>query len=147
MPAITLYRQARFDGGVRTGIDIDGNSVLMDYSEGDSDDNPALLWYIDLRCEGETLPADPEEARKWLRRAAPAFKSALIAAADELRVGFDPEFHPFRRGIQLPQADAHAEIVVSAIRIIDGRKAAELLRAFAAECEEILAKVSPLVNA
>jgi len=41
MPTITFFRQARNDGGVRTGIEVEGQTVLSRF-EGEEADDPAL---------------------------------------------------------------------------------------------------------
>jgi len=62
MPTITFYRQARRDGGIRTGIEIDQNTVLMRFDRGRKESDPALLWCVDVRCSGARLPREPETA-------------------------------------------------------------------------------------
>ena len=52
MPNLTFYRQKRVDGGVRTGVELDGETVASLFEEGDPERDPALLWFVDLRCEG-----------------------------------------------------------------------------------------------
>jgi hypothetical protein len=45
MSTTTFYRQARRDGGMRSGIDIDDNPAFMRFEEGRSEDfdpTPAL---------------------------------------------------------------------------------------------------------
>ena len=53
MHELTFFRQARYDGGVRMGIELDGEvTLLIDFREGppEEQDNPlgsALLWYVE----------------------------------------------------------------------------------------------------
>ena len=61
MSNIVLFRQARVNGGVHMGLEVDGAG--WDYYDSGSDDHdPALLWYVDLRAEGQNLPDSPEGA-------------------------------------------------------------------------------------
>ena len=66
MPNLTFYRQARIDGGIRTGIELDGDTVFEHFEEGGPEPDPTLLWFVDLRCQGPGLPDDPRQARDWL---------------------------------------------------------------------------------
>ena len=66
MPNLTFYRQARIDGGIRTGIELDEDAVFEHFEEGGPELDPTLLWYVDLRCQGPGLPDEPRKAREWL---------------------------------------------------------------------------------
>ena len=90
MPKIVFYRQKRRDGGLHTGVEIDGHTALereegVDWENGD----PVLLWYVELRCEGKKLPTRPEEARKWLLEHGPLIREGFEALTKDLRVGID----------------------------------------------------------
>jgi hypothetical protein len=88
MTTINFYRQVRKDGGKRTGIEINGETVLGRFEKGKKPEDSALLWFVDVRCSGRNLPEDPEAARKWLLEK-PAIQNALEKIADELRAGID----------------------------------------------------------
>jgi hypothetical protein len=65
MAKITFYRQKRRDGGLHTGITINGwNAMEMDEGIDWDDADPVLLWYVDVQCEGKMLPDRPETARR-----------------------------------------------------------------------------------
>ena len=42
------------DGGYRTGLEVDGETVYGLFEEGQTDDNPRLHWFVDLRCVGRS---------------------------------------------------------------------------------------------
>ena len=68
MPKLTFYHQARFDGGRRTGISLDDDATSLHFFEtgaAEEDYDPRLLWYVDLRCEGNAIPGEPQAARDW----------------------------------------------------------------------------------
>lgn len=110
MPNIVFYRQARVDGGVRTGIEVDGAGIES-YEDGSAEHDPALIWYVDLRIQGDDLPEDPEDARQWLLD-----RKALVARvyrrlAQRLEVGMDPDIWP----LQVKADDAPPGVQILAV--------------------------------
>jgi hypothetical protein len=99
MPTLSFYRQSRRDGGIRTGVDLDDETILSQF-DGGSDD-PALTWYVDVRFEGTRLPADAELARQWLIRQTPVVRRELLAIARDIPAGVDPNDRPLLREIAL----------------------------------------------
>ena len=49
MHELICFRQKRQDGGIRSGIQIDGTTHFHRFDEGTEDFDPSLLWYVDLR--------------------------------------------------------------------------------------------------
>lgn len=129
MPNLTFYRQKRSDGGVRTGIQIDNDTVFSHFEEVDEEYDPTLLWYVDLRCQGQGLPDDPEAARQWLLDHEEIIEQGFERYAQEIRTGFDPDLYPLEWGHfdNLPEG-VQARIVCSAIRRIDALNFSEVLR-------------------
>jgi len=66
MPKLIFYRQKRYDQAIRTGVELDGETIAERYEEGGSEPDPGLLWYVDLRCEGSAIPDGFDEAAHWL---------------------------------------------------------------------------------
>ena len=64
MTKLTFYRQGRKDGGIRTGVEVNDESVLGRFEEGDKETDSALDWYVDIRCSVSKLGNDPEDARR-----------------------------------------------------------------------------------
>src|SRR5215218_7522180 len=102
MSAITFYIQGRRDRGVRTGIEIDGQTVFSRFEGGATDRDPSLLWYVDVLCEGRRLPDDPAGARRWLLDHEEPIVGLLRSLAADLPAGFDPDDWPVRRSRKLP---------------------------------------------
>src|SRR5437016_1100873 len=128
MAFITFYRQARFDGGIRTGITVDGELVWQGFEPGQLEEDPALLWYVDLRCSGERLPDEREAARDWLLDQAGTVRTAFNELADKLQVGYDDEAWPCQFNVSQAPAGVSMKIVCSAIRGLEPGEVAEVLR-------------------
>jgi hypothetical protein len=97
-----------------------------------------LEQYVDVEFDGDTLPADPEEARHWLVRRAGAVATALRAVADELSLGIDVGSWPVKRSIgELPRG-VRATISCSAVRRSDCRQIAERLLELASQWRQII---------
>src|SRR5581483_5387069 len=90
MHNLTFYRQKRQDGGMRTAITVDDDYVFHQFQPGDEDPpDPALLWFVDVRCEGKALPTAPDAALNWFRKHAKLIKDAMTEFADKLQAGLD----------------------------------------------------------
>ena len=146
MDHLTFYRQARVDGGVRTGIDVNGQSLLEAFQSGGDQHDPALLWYVDVRFQGEHFPTNSDAVSDWLIQRSKTVRKGLNEAAEELAIGFDSELKPYERIISEPSDDAQIRVVVSAIRRIEGRDIAPELREISANWETILQQLAPLAN-
>jgi hypothetical protein len=136
MHTIVLYRQARVDGGVRTGISVNDETVLHEFKPGKNDDNPALLWFVDVRFRGKGLPTSPDEVREFLIEAATHVKEALLAAADDLGVGLDSDVLPYVRETELERGIT-LKIVCSANRRTSGLQMAKHVRQIASRWVEL----------
>jgi hypothetical protein len=126
MPTITFFRQARRDGGIRTGIDIDNQTVLSCF-EGAEEDDPALVWFVDVRCSGQRLPRDVEEARRWLERHEAQIAGVLEALAKRLPEGLDPSEWPLKLTKRLT-GQVSVTVACSAVRRVEARKLDQILR-------------------
>jgi hypothetical protein len=136
MPTITFFRQARRDGGIRTGIDIDDQTVLSRF-DGPEDDDPTLLWYVDVRCSGPRLPRDAEAARQWLERNAKPIVAALEALADRVPTGLDPSESPLKLSRRLSNG-VSVTVACSAVRRAEARSLPTILRDVAINWRERL---------
>lgn len=120
MSTVLFYRQARRDGGYRTGIDVDGEPMLHRFEEGRDDSDPVLLWFVDLSLEGAALPVDAEAVRDWLLLQKPEIVKALSEFATELDAGVDVDIRPVSmefssliRGVRLRITTAAARRTVA----------------------------------
>ena len=139
MPTITFVRQARRDGGVCTGIDIDDRAVLFRFEAGRRAEDPALLWYVDVRCEGPRLPRDVEAARQWLLRHEPQIRQSLETLARQAPDGLDPTEWPLTVTKRL--SGATITVACSAVRRVEAREMATVLRDVAEHWHDRLASL------
>src|SRR5215204_559527 len=121
MPEITFYRQRRRDGGTRTGIDIDGNSALDRFEAGTDDPDPALVWYVDVRCVGPSLPRTSHRARMWLLQHEVALTGVVLALAHELEAGSDPSDLPLRKTSRIGKPPVAVTVACSAVRRLEAK--------------------------
>lgn len=122
MSKITFYRQAREDGDVRTGLSID-DEVVFDRYDGRTRTNPALRWFVDVRCDGK-LPIGAEEARQWLLDHAGIIKAGLSEFAKSLNAGIDIESWPVLHKLSATPKGVRITFACSAIRPGDAREIA-----------------------
>jgi hypothetical protein len=113
---IIFYKQVREDGGVRTGIEINDLTYFEQYDHAEDEYDPALTWYVDVRCEGDNLPTDPDEARKWLLDQAPVIQGGLQALAEKLHAGIDVDSEPLHWQVSDAPPGSRIRIVCSAAR-------------------------------
>ena len=140
MTTVTFYHQERVDGGVRTGLEVDGYTLLEEFRGGPGERDPALLWYVDVRCEGSVPPFQTaDDVRQWLRGAAPGLRDALLLAATHLAAGVDVELAPWEWTAPNPVAGLPARVVVSAQRRVAALDMAARLRRLAGQDWEALA--------
>ena len=137
MSQLTFFRQARADGGVRTGVELDGDLLLHRFEEGAAEDDPGLIWFIDVGFEGEGLPHGAEAVRDFLLARASEIASALAQMSDDIsRTGVDSGAWPLRRRAPATTDGVSITLTCSAIRRLEGReianKLSELARDWAA---------------
>jgi hypothetical protein len=138
MSDITFYRQYRRDNGARTAVTVDGETVLHRFDRGDEDWDPVLLWYVDLRCKGRSLPAGAEEARQWLLDNSGVIRAGLEKLADELRAGLDVSAWPLQWRVPGTGRGVRMNVVCSVVRRLEGIEIANILRDLAAHWEELV---------
>jgi len=132
MSKLTFFHQIRVDGGVRTGIEIDDTRALESFQTERDEFDPVLLWYVDIICDGDNVPREPEAARQWFLDNERFFVDLLLVpAADELEIGFDPEVRPFRRTRDAGPGGCRIVIIVSAMRRVHAREIAGEIRGVA----------------
>lgn len=147
MPELSLFRQGRADGGVRSGLMIDGISALQRFEAGDREDDPALLWYVDVVVEGKSLPRDPDLAREWFLRHREVLQEALSATADKFRGGFDKDQGPSQVPISTLSRSvkgAKGWIIVFAVRRKSALEISKQLGELARDWDEVLQELEPV---
>ena len=142
MPKISFYRQKRRDGGLHTGVVVNGYTAL-EQEEGVAweDQDPILLWWVDLRCEGKKLPAGSEEARQWLLEQTPRIRSGFEKLGDELRVGLDYNTWPLLWPVPKAPRGVRMIIACSALYRSDALGMAGVMADIAAHWREWLEKL------
>jgi hypothetical protein len=148
MRELSFYRQKRYDGGVRTGIELDGETILGIFDEGppDEQDNPmgsALLWYVDVRCHGETLPDGAEGARGWLIQHADTILSGLNSQSKNLVAGLDDGGPIVWRDFPVTPPGVTIEVVCSWIHGIRGLEISAVFKDIADHFVEIVQQLAP----
>jgi hypothetical protein len=145
MAELTFYRQKRVDGGVRTGIDLNGSTVFDRFEEGEPEPDPALLWYVDLRCRGPKVPATARACRKWLVDHEKVIRNGFQACANELIAGIDPDLYPlvWEKFSNLP-AGVQMAIAYSAVRRIDAIRMSEVVRDIGTHWLELVRSLKPV---
>ncbi|MFO0891687.1 MAG: hypothetical protein U0790_21400 [Isosphaeraceae bacterium] len=158
MHELTFFRQARHDGGIRMGVELDGETLLLSHSEpgpADREDDPlgpALLWFVDIRCQGEDLPRDAESARGWFLKNRDALIEGLEEFAQEIKAGTDddsPVLFPktLAPAGQGQKEDLVVNYVCSSIRRIKGPQLSHSMQEIADRFSEYLAQLRPLTPA
>ncbi|HVS69814.1 MAG TPA: hypothetical protein VHQ47_01005 [Phycisphaerae bacterium] len=141
MPKLVLYQQKRVDGGVRTGIELDDATIASRFDEGRGPPEPALLWYVDIRCEGRRIPSDPSHAIAWLLKNADAFTTALDDGARKFNTGIDGNAWPLRLPVQGLPSGTHGEIACSSMRRVSGRELTRVLHTLSNSWDELIRSV------
>jgi len=136
MTKITFFANKRQDDGFRTGIDIDGETIWHHFVPGSEDADPALLWWVDVSCEGD-LPSDPDGVRQWMREHADLIRKYVNQAAGDIDpVGFDVELRPFRR--EYLSGNVRIVVVASAVRRLEAREMGVVLQDLSNRWVELL---------
>jgi hypothetical protein len=136
MTSLLWYRQKRVDGGIRTGVEVDDETVLGLVQDIPDEPDPVLAWYVDLRCEGAKLPTKPEEVRRWLIEQAPVIRAGLAAVAAELSAGMDADIWPLQRPLAKAPRGVKMRLVCAATRRVHGRGLAGVLTDIGRHWEE-----------
>lgn len=129
MDKLNFYHQKRGDGGLRTGIEFNDERVLETFTLGDGLQDSALLWFVDVRCQGENLPSEPEAIRSWILARGEMIRGALRELAGELSAGIDSDW-PLKKDLGT-QDGVRIAIYCSAIRRLSGREISSVLSALA----------------
>jgi hypothetical protein len=139
MKNLTFYHQKRRDGGIRTGVELDGERILEYFQPGSPQEDSKLLWWIDVRCAQRTWPSDPEQIRDWLLENAQKIVKGLKDYAAELGAGIDVNW-PARHVVP-GRAGTKIEIFCSAMRRVAGREMQSELARLAGNWQTIIAQL------
>ena len=138
MSTIWYYKNARFDGGIRTGLDVNDDRAFQHFIPGNEPEDASLEWFVDVMCAGEDLPSEPEAARGWMLDHVAAIRDGLEGVAERLSAGIDELSMPFVRSWADENIGAKFRIRCSAIRRLPGLDIAARLHEVAASLESEL---------
>jgi hypothetical protein len=127
MASIIYFKQAREDGGVRTGVELDELTYFETFENEAAEPDPTLQWWMDIRCKIDAPIHAPEEARRWLLDHAEFIKSGSKQLAEKLSAGVDRDYWPLQWEIPNPPPGVRARIVCSVSRRITGREISKVL--------------------
>jgi hypothetical protein len=142
MKTLTVYHQKRQDGGVRSGVDVNGERILERFVTGNREPDLALEWFVDVRFRGKALPTAPEAVRRWLLEEEEEVASALEQMADALRTGIDPGW-PLVQKTTRDGKGVSMEIVCSTVKRLTGRDMAPVLRALKRSWKTLIRSLHP----
>ena len=143
MSSITFYRQARFDGGVRTGVEVDDDTVLARFDAGKSEDDPILLWFVDVRCTGRNLPKNAAGACAWLIDNASVIRNGLKELAVAVAIGADSNTWPILHVVPHSPAGSKVVIAFSAANRLAVRDLPKILRDIAKRWSDLIMGTRP----
>lgn len=146
MRTLIFYYQKRKDGGLRTGVELDGERVLETYAPGRQPPDSALEWFVDVRCRGRRLPDSEEEVRRWLLEQSPAIEAQLKLMAEELATGMDPEW-PIIKEVPVSAKGVSIKIVCSAVHRLAGRDIGKILHKLLRSWPQLVASLPSFPNA
>ncbi len=139
MPDLTFYRQKRYDGGIRTGVELDGLTLSRHFVSPRGERDPSLLWFVDLRCSGSGIPDDPAAAFDWLQEHAAVIREGFRRYSDKLEVGADVDRYPLEWtdfGEAIPGVEM--KIACSAVRRVEAREIAVVIAEIGVRWQEFL---------
>jgi hypothetical protein len=149
MSEVTFYHTEREDNGRRTGLAVNGfiPEGMETFVPGDDDDfNPAIRWYVDVRCPVEKAPKSVRNLRVWFQEHADRIQAALEEVALRLEAGLDQVGSPWSFEMDSPMGSVH--VSVSAQRRYEAQHISESIRrVLKSDWKEYQAKHQPLAHA
>jgi hypothetical protein len=138
MQHLTFYRHKRRDGGIRTAVDVDGITVLHLFKIRGPKNDPALDWWMDLRCKGAKLPRDAEGSRQLLLTHRTVIKEGFAQLAERFEAGMDLEFNPFLWPVPRSPKGVRMTIGLGATRRTEALEMGRILADIGAHWEELI---------
>ena len=136
MDKLIFFHQQRRDGRVRTGIELNDDLILEEFSQTQEPADSALLWFVDVRCIGSNLPSRPENARAWFLDRSSLIQEALNDLARELGAGIDSQW-PLKK--ELPSIGPNRiAIYCSAVHRLTGLEISKVLADLGRNFQEIV---------
>jgi hypothetical protein len=142
---LTFFHQVRVDGGVRRGIMLGMSTVFERFEIGGEEYDPSLVWSVDLRCTGPSLPSNPDDAKAWLLSHSEIIRDGFLRYAEQLGAGSDPtgiyllewsDFNELPPGVSM-------KIVCGALRRIDALYLSKRIRFVGEHWERLVGDLEP----
>ncbi len=146
MYKISFYRQGRRDGGVRVGIEVDGETILARFEKGGEEEDPILSWFLDVDSEADDVPSDIEGVRDFFLAEAPSIKAGLENLAREIEVGLDVDSWPVRVAFEGNSPARNFRATCFSNRRAEARRMPEVVRDTATRWEPLVRGLVPEVS-
>src|SRR5208337_3106248 len=145
MSKVVFYRQLRMDGGYRTGLEVDEETGYGLFEEAETDDDPRLRWFVDLRCVGPKLPKSARFARARLLKNSPMIVDGFARCSQEVRAGSDPGLYAISWAeFKHAPEDVQMRIVLTAARRADAIGMPEVLAYIGSNWERLVRMLKPV---
>lgn len=128
MSDVTFFYNERFDGGRRTGLQVDGLPALEHFVPGGENHDPRLLWYFDVAYAVPAAPGSQADALVWFNGHGDEIRVALEEAAEQLVGGIDMDLVPWT--FERAGSDGQMRVSVSAVRRLAAVEVGARLRTF-----------------
>jgi hypothetical protein len=141
MAKIVFYKQARDDGGIHTGIEVNGITCYERFEIEGEEYDPALIWYVEVYCEGDELPDDAAGALSWLKSHAGPIKDGLQNLAAKVQIGLDHNTTPLHWPVSNAPHGVSMKILCDVARRRVGLDMAKLITDLGLHLEGILQRL------
>jgi hypothetical protein len=141
---ISFYRQARGDGGIRSGIDVNGEEMWSLFEAGPGEADPALDWYVDVEWSGPSLPTEAEAVKALLVAQQSQVGQACSTLASRLEVGIDAEAAPFAQSFDPGMSGVTAGVFCSAVHRVSGREMGRNLQLLGSSWVTLINQLHPI---
>ena len=131
MTEMTFYHNVRLDGGVRTGVTVEGFRGLEVFHPGPGEPDPRLAWSVTVTVPSDRGVATQDDAAEWLASEWPMLQVALSQAAAEIPTGTDFGWKPWLS--HQKALGRGAEVSLTAMRVSDHRDLGRNLNTLATE--------------
>lgn len=141
MATIAFYKQVRDDGGIHTGVEVNGVTCFDRFELEGEEYDPVLTWYIEVRCEGETVPPTATGAILWLLDHATIIQNGLTQLAERLSVGLDHSTYPLDWEIPGAPTGVRMHLRCAATRRVTALAMAKFVNEVGAQWQELVRRL------
>ena len=131
------------DGSLFTTVALDDTDVVDRTEPGKKPPDPVIMWCIDLRFQGNRLPADPEGAFRWLREQRDVVRAGLTWLATRIPSAVSPDDWPLFMDIPDVPPGVGMSVFAHAIRPMTLAKMGSTARGLRKHWDKILDQLEP----